>query len=289
MRGCKNTKFSPTFTRMESMIEHPDYQCEYFVYGTGKKIIFAFHGFGNHATDFKPLEQILGDEYTIVSVNLFFHGRSSVLKQFIERGFSIDQIRSLTKEFMDRFPAVKYELMGFSLGGRIAMKLAELFPHRISRLILLAPDGLTVSPFYRLSTLNLAGRFLFKKSIDKADSLVRIANLLKKYRLIDEKKYQLAMYHLESKEYRQRVYDVWMVFRKIRPDIDKLRTIISKNNLKVRLFFGRYDKIILPEWGKILEKGLEKNVKTTLIETGHQIVRYGFLEQIGQKIKNDAG
>lgn len=269
------------------MIEHPDYNCEYFVYGNGKRILFCFHGFGNHASDFEPLNNVLGKEYTIISINLFFHGKSSVLNHFVESGFSTDRMKGLMLDFMAKFPAEKYDLMGFSLGGRIAMKITELMPEKINRLILLAPDGLTISPFYRLSTLNYAGRYLFKKSIEKADSLLRLAELLKKYRLIDEKKYQLAMYHIESKEHRQRVYNVWNVFRKIRPNLPQLRRKILLENIRVDLFFGKFDKIILPEWGRNLQKGLEKNVRITILEAGHQLVRYGNLDEIGRIIIRD--
>lgn len=275
------------FYRMSFLLTKPDFECEYFVYGNGKNILFAFHGFGNHATDFQPLAGFLGNDFTIVSVNLFFHGKSSVLRHLIDHGFSTDRLKELMLELMERFGADKCRLMGFSLGGRIAMKIAELFPERVTHLYLLAPDGLTVSPFYRFSTLNPAGRYLFRKSIDKSDTLIRLAGLLKKYRFIDDKKYQLAMYHLESRDYRQRVYDVWMVFRKIKPDLVKLRRLIASHPLQVHQFFGKYDRIILSAWGEYLRKGLENKVKTTVIESGHQLVRYGHLESIAQHLLKD--
>lgn len=273
---------------MQGMLQHENYECEYLIYGVGKRIMFAFHGFGNHASDFKGLEEELGIDYTIISVNLFFHGNSSILRRFVEEGFSTEDMKELMQSLMSRFPAEKYSLIGFSLGGRIALKLVELFPDLVDRLYLLAPDGLIVSRFYKYSTFNKTGRKLFNWAKDQPNTLIRLAGILKKLRLLDDKKYQLAMYHLESKEYRYRVYDVWMVFRRIRPKLEQIRTTISEKKISVDLFFGKYDRIILAEWGAILQKGLEKQVNTTLIDTGHQLFRSPFLEQIAGKIKNDA-
>lgn len=273
---------------MSELLHHTHYETEYFVYGSGKKVLFAFHGFGNKAQDLEHLGTVLGKEYTIVSINLLFHGKSTAVQHLVDQGLSIDHFKQWINSFFDRYPSENVELLGFSLGGRIAMKIAELFPERIKKLHLLAPDGLTISPFYRLSTLNSPGRFLFKRSIDQAERLIGLAHLLKKIRILDEKKFQLAMYHLESREHRQRVYDVWMVYRKIRPDLPVLKRKIFESAMNVHLYFGKYDKIILPEWGQKLQGGLEEKVKIHLMDSGHQLLRPNVLEQIGAKIKNDA-
>ena len=250
--------------------------------------MFAFHGFGNHASDFLPLENILGADYTIVSINLFFHGKSTAMEHLVNNGFSTDELKEFMEEFMSFFKAEKYELIGFSLGGRIALKILELFPEKIERLLLLAPDGLIISPFYKFSTLNSVGRTLFKRLKDKPQFILRLAKILRKVRILDDKKYQLSMYHLETAEYRQRVYDVWMIFRKIAPDLEKIRLLVASENIRVLLFFGRFDRIILAKWGEILRKGLEKQVSIRILEAGHQLVRQKNLEEIGGQIKNDA-
>jgi pimeloyl-ACP methyl ester carboxylesterase len=51
----------------------------------------------------------------------------------------------------ENLPA-QYLLMGFSLDGRIALSVLELMPAGVSRLVLLAPDGLKINFWYWLST-----------------------------------------------------------------------------------------------------------------------------------------
>ena len=54
---------------MRGLIKNSNYDIEYFVYGTGNKILLAFHGFNNHAEDFKIFGNTFGNEFTIVAIN----------------------------------------------------------------------------------------------------------------------------------------------------------------------------------------------------------------------------
>ncbi|MBL0103467.1 MAG: alpha/beta fold hydrolase [Bacteroidetes bacterium] len=119
-----------------------EFKFEYFVYGRGPKILFAFHGFDNDAQEFEPLAKQLGHSHTIVSVNLLFHGESTTSEKLVERGMSHAEFLRTTEKLMSLFPAETYELMGFSLGGRMALYITQHLGIRVSRLILLAPDGL---------------------------------------------------------------------------------------------------------------------------------------------------
>ena len=61
---------------------------EYFKFGNGPEILFAFHGFDNDANDFRIFEKAFGERYTIVAVNLFFHGKSDTPTHHAEDEFT---------------------------------------------------------------------------------------------------------------------------------------------------------------------------------------------------------
>ena len=93
---------------------------ELYIYGSGPKKMIIFHGFDNEATEFEPLSKFLPN-YTLISVNLFFHGNSTASEDSVQKGLSHDGFIKLHQILMDKFPAERYDIMGFSLGGRIAL------------------------------------------------------------------------------------------------------------------------------------------------------------------------
>ena len=56
-------------------------------------------------------------------------------------------------------------VLGFSLGGRIALSLYQAQPENVEKLILLAPDGLIVNFWYWFSTQTWIGNNIFSFSM----------------------------------------------------------------------------------------------------------------------------
>ena len=46
----------------------------YTRWGTGGKLLFCLHGYGETGAGFAFLETALGDEYTILAIDMPFHG-----------------------------------------------------------------------------------------------------------------------------------------------------------------------------------------------------------------------
>ena len=275
---------------MRGLIKHSDYEIEYFVYGNGKKILFAFHGFNNHAEDFKILDSFFGNEYTIVAINLFFHGDSHAQNHIVEKGFSIDDLKNLFDEISTLFPSKKYSLIGYSLGGRVVLKLLEICPEKIEKIILLAPDGIRISIMFRFLTQTLMGNKLLKRVVDNPSIFFALAGLLRKSGLLGEKKYQFTLGNYNSKTKRQKVYMVWMTLRKIISKLSIVKNIIIKYNIPMVLFFGKYDLIIPPSVGKKFQKGMEKYISINILESGHHLLKENTVKEIDailNKIKND--
>jgi pimeloyl-ACP methyl ester carboxylesterase len=258
---------------MPGLIKHQDYAIEYFEYGNGSKILFAFHGFNNHAEDFKILGKIWGDEYRIVAINLFFHGGSHAHSRLVDEGFSVDDLKNLFNELTSLFEAKKYTLMGYSLGGRIVLKLFEIYPEKIEKIILLAPDGIKISLFYRFLTQTSIGRKLLKRAVESASVFLRIARILKTTGMVSEKKYEFFLGNFDSKSKREKVYLVWMTLRKIISKKSSIKSLVKKYNIQFYLFFGKHDRIIQPSIGINFKKGMEDNVSMNIIDSGHRLLK----------------
>jgi len=276
---------------MKGKIYHPDYEIEYFEYGQGPRTMLAFHGFDNHAEDFKPLADSLINEYKIIAVNLFFHGESKVAEHVIEKGFHPDDLKKLFDELEKKFPAEKYSLAGYSMGGRIVLKLLEIYPEKIEEIILIAPDGIKVSPMYTFLTQTRIGKTLFRKVIKRPSVFFTTANFLKAIKILPENKYKFVVGNFNSHQKREKVYSVWMVFRKILSKMEDLKSILKKHSIDVYLFFGKYDKIIPVSIGKNFKDKIGRNFSLHVLDAGHNLMKPNTLLEISKTLvakKNDA-
>ena len=257
---------------------------EYMVFGEGEKVLLAFHGFNNHAEDFLPLAEGLHAKFRIISINIFFHGESKASDEIVEMGMSDDDLRHLFDCLIKIIPVEKYSLMGFSLGGRLVIKLADLLPKKVARLYLLSPDGIRPAPIYNFLTRTWIGRSLFRHSVYHPKTYMAFGNLLKTLRIVSPKRIDLVKNNFDTKEKRERVFKTWLVLRNAYVRPNRLNTLIRRFRLKTTFFFGEHDAII-PK--RLADKFVSKKddlVSIELLKTGHMLLRERTLLEISRRI-----
>ena len=246
------------------------HQVEYFVFGKGSKWIVAFHGFGQHANDFKIFEKYFGEEFKILSINLFHHGESR-----------FNSSQSITKEdlkiiFEDLFNLIgisDFSIFAYSIGARVAFSLLELFPEKIKTLKLFAPDGLENNYWIKALNFTFFGQIIYKGFISGGDLIIPILNILKKSKLLDQKLYQFALINIENKQKRKFIQKVWMTYRNIFTDAKNIKITIEKNKINLDLYIGIYDKVIPAKKAKKFAKKIDSRLlKLHLIEAGHNLL-----------------
>ena len=258
---------------MSNFILFKGFNWEYETFGNGNEPLLAFHGFGNHASDFKVLEPSLGKKFKIISFNLPFHGKSVHDLSSKEVSYSNDDVKELFEKFLAENSIKTFSLMGYSLGGKIALQLIELFPDRINTVILFAPDGIRNNWENGFVTNTSLGKRLYQRIINDPSSLFKVAKLLKALKIINPKLLDFVHNQLSTREKRQLVWDVWRCFRDIKPNIINIRRIVNKNRITIHLFFGKYDSIIPPSIGKKFASGLTDKNALHIIESGHNLIR----------------
>lgn len=225
------------------IIQFGKHQLHYQVFGTGKKLLLAFHGFGRNANDFRSFEKHIGDTYTIVSFDLFYHGANT--NYSAESNISKEEIGTLIPECLRQFNVESCSIIAYSIGGRIAMVLLEKQSKYIDELFLLAPDGLKFNLVHWFAIRTSIGRNLFKLTLQNPKPVFFIARMLHQLKIINKQTYQFGMYHLEDPGMRQLVFNVWYMLRNISPDQSKIKRNISNKN-RIEFFFGNKDPIIKP-------------------------------------------
>ena len=106
--------------------------------GTGIPLVLL-HGFTADSQSWAPLEKALGADLPLIRIDLPGHGRSP------RRGVKnfADLARMVVEAFDDATrDHAAVHLLGHSLGGALALSLADIRPRRVATLSLIAPAGL---------------------------------------------------------------------------------------------------------------------------------------------------
>ncbi len=241
----------------------------YVRWGKGKRLVLAFHGYGESCTSFNLLHPYLADTCTFYSFDLPHHGLS---KWNANQLVQADDLKKLVNFVLDESAAQHCALIGYSMGGRVCLKIAELFPDKIESMTLLASDGLAKDFYYALFTENTFGKLLFKSFFKNPSFFLALIKGLNKVKLIDNSRYKFMMRYIGTHEGRELLKHCWPAMEPIQTDIAALAQQLNGKAIPIYLFMGRYDRII-PLKNAVRFRKYMIGAHLQIIEKGHLILR----------------
>lgn len=144
--------------RRKLAIELESLHCE--ISGSGEPLVLI-HGLGSASTVWKPIRNLLDQDFQVISVDLPGHGKSSYAK-----GQPMDP-HSLAGYVLEKLNSIQidtFHLSGNSLGGWVAMEMASWAPDRVLSLTGLAPAGLWLNPYNARYPGTALARFLARNT-----------------------------------------------------------------------------------------------------------------------------
>lgn len=248
-------------------------------YGSGGELLICLHGFGESATHFAVLEQELGKDFTILAINMPFHGETTWREQ---RDMDKDDLEKLVIKILHDRGKQKFSLLGYSMGGRLALCIVEKMADRINKLVLIAPDGLKNNPWHLFVTQTRWGNRIFKHTTYHPAFFFRLLTLTNKLRLINQSVYKFAFHSMDQLQKRELVYMVWTAMRRMMPQKKKCKTLMAKYHIQTLMLFGKYDRVIPPSLGYGFADG-SFPCHIVVLNKGHQLLS----ETLGAIIKNN--
>ncbi len=248
-----------------------------FKAGTGKEILVAFHGYGERSSMFLKVAKKLPERFTLYAVDLPIHGGSTWRgKKILGKDFIW-----ILREILKKEDAVRCSLMGFSLGGRIALYLTEKVPHLVNHVYLIAPDGIVSSGWYRSiqKIPDWMKRGAFKLLVNKSTG--KLAKRLYKRGWLNHHNFRFSEVHFSTREKRRRLLIYWMALGRFAPEWKKTREIIKQNKIKMKIFLGTHDEVIPTTAGRILTDGLD-NAEVVFISANHRQMHRVFFKRVEQ-------
>ena len=242
-------------------------QLHYLQWGSGSKLLLAFHGYGNDAAIFSPLKSYLASQYTILSFDLPHHGNSKWDEDVL---LTKKDIVDLADKLKAKYNVSKLSLMGYSMGGRLCMSIIEAMPSVIDKVVLLAADGLAINMYYYFLTRTWLGKNIFRNLLEKPAPYFKLLNQLKKRKVIPESRHKFVSYFLQSAQSRNFLLRVWVGMSDHISRPAKIKAIIKKHAIPVYIIMGAYDKVMPPAFGERFKDGLD-SVQLLILEKGHRV------------------
>lgn len=262
----------PIFNGMQgNFITYRNSTFHYRQYGKGPGLLFCFHGYGRDSYTFGFLERFLGTKYTLVAIDAPYHGHTKWDDPIFRPEDLVQVLKRLTTALGKENQ--KISLLGFSMGGRIALHVAQLLHKEVERIVLLAPDGLKYSFWQWFSTHTWLGHRVFDYTVHHPGWFLKLVNFAEKRGIVHKNLSNMVRYYMENSEERLILYRRWIIMRKFKPHLSSLKKFITRNKIKVRMLFGRHDRVIHSAGGKRFLHKIDDYATVKIIDAGHDILR----------------
>lgn len=275
----------------KQLLTYKSSQISYYRIGSGSRLGLCFHGYGEDALSYAFFENLAGNEYTFYAIDLPFHGQTQWREDLNFTHTDLQQIIHdilLTNNITLQADStvLKLTLVGFSLGGRVALSLYQAWPQLTERLLLMAPDGLKVNFWYWLSTRTWVGNRLFDFTMKHPGWFFLFLKLINKLGMVNVSIFKFVNFYIGNKEARIQLYERWTTLRRLKPNIKRIKTCIVQNATEVRLIYGRHDRIILSKRGEKFKEAIEAYCTLKVIASGHQVLHEKHSGDIFESLKD---
>ena len=229
--------------------------------GQGSNITLMFYGYGQDSDVFDEFVREHLDTHTFYIIDLFFHGNS---KWNDSEQLTNDFWLKLLLRFIEKNNLTKFDVIGYSLGAKLALVTYEAVPTRVNSLTLIAPDGFGGSFLYDFFVLNKFTLLIFKFVLDKWKFFRAIPYLLFKLGIVSKTLYRYVILNLDNFNKRERLFNTWNVFRDIKVFQSELALQFRKHQTCLTVYLSIKDELVK---SKNVKDFLVKVKKYELIES----------------------
>ena len=135
----------------------------YETHGTGRPLILLHGGLGSGEM-FGPVMPMLAERHQVIAVDLQGHGRTADIERPIDVRLMAGDISAL----IDHLGLDKPDVVGYSLGGGVALQTAAQYPAKVRRLVLvsanLRPDAIYAEMRAQQGQVNAAAAEFMKET-----------------------------------------------------------------------------------------------------------------------------
>ena len=258
-------------------LDYNNSKIHYHHFGNGQELLIAFHGYGDKGGEiFLKLEAVLEKKYQVIAIDLPYHGDTTWNQKY----YSKKDIIQIVELLLEKYQYDKFNLMGYSMGGRICMGTLNHYSTHVKRLFLLAPDGLPEGKIIHAHMMPRSIRFLVSRFLQNSNWLIPLAQKLYQWKLINSVAHRFITINMKDEAFKNRLFRTWISLYEFQIYKKSIQKIIEENNIPLDLFFGERDKVIPVSVGNRFLKNW-KIGQLHILPTGHRIIG----EELSKKLK----
>ena len=211
----------------------------YLKWGQGEQLLFALHGFARKASSFQALGEAFAAHFTIIAPDLPFHGKTAW-----KDSFDANDLHAFITQTLKMEQKESYSLLGYSLGGRLALGSLPLLKDRIVQLYLAAPDGLDTAYGFWVERMPLSWKRFLYKSLKNPAWLLRLARTVNCLWLIDRWTLLYLERQLGDAKRKERLFKTWYYLSNFSFSLKEVKKTIQEMDTLIHFYWGKHDQIL---------------------------------------------
>ncbi len=253
---------------MESLFySYQNAQIHCLRFGTGPTLMIALHGFGDRARMFAVLEPALTARYTFVAIDWPFHGQTVWPSHRFEKA----DLLAIIDLILKKEGKTRFNLMGFSFGGRLAQAMLPDLIQQVDKLYLLSPDGIeTKGMTMAVRTPIVVRKFLYK-ILEKPNWFLKILSFGRKIGVVPGMINHFLAVNLSRPDRFQRTFGCWLSLDSFYLRRRNIKALLKRSQLPTAIYYGAQDEMIRFKTLQKMTEGLP-NVQLYVLQEGHRLI-----------------
>ncbi|HKK78149.1 MAG TPA: alpha/beta hydrolase [Phaeodactylibacter sp.] len=220
-------------------LDTPYGKVAYRKYGQGKRLLIAWHGFGQDSRAFERAISDRDHSCTLYALDLPFHGHT----QWIRPEYHPEQLLAVIDLVLQRENRLRFEAVGHSLGARLWISLLPLCAGRMNALYLVAPDGFFMPWAWVTEGTPRIARHLLGRLASRPDKVLALAKALQRQGWLDLLALRYLKHQLDPKR-RQRLLQTWYSLSHFPLNRRKAVALLERYNVPTLVLLGQDDQIV---------------------------------------------
>jgi pimeloyl-ACP methyl ester carboxylesterase len=262
------------------------YSHHYIDTGGDKPVILLLHGFASDLDVYIRVIPELAKTYRVLAIDSLGFGKTA---KPTGETYSLTLYAKLMAEFIDKINVGKMMVVGHSMGGKIAMVLTVLYPHLVSKLVLVDTDGFFKVPFFmQLGSLKLMKPIIFKLIGSRSFIKQTLKSVYVNHALITEELIDRNVEMVADPATREAM--VSMNANYYLNDLTRTgyRKRLSELKLPILIIWGDTDKFVATKYAAVANRELPNSQLVIIKHCGH-VPQYEQPEAFLQALKSFDG
>lgn len=258
--------------------QHKQSKIAYHTFGTGSQLLFAFHGYADTGRIFEKLT-VFKNKYTIIAIDFPFHGATDWQEDTMHH----DWLEAFLSFILKSFKTQQYALLGTSMGARLVLHIFNNYPSQVTKIYLLAPDGIALHPLHTLM-MRLPTSWLgtIENWFKNPNGWLAIAGFLYKIRIVNKAHFIFLKRSLQDEERRKRLFGTWKLLPFLTYEKAAILKKIDQYGIQTLIFYGLQDKTF-PSSSLLRFSQRSDFITIIPIPAGHDLIRDGKINTLDIK------